>query len=39
MPMTIEGDFLYAVEHDMDWSYSVVKNRIGGQRRKNAGSI
>jgi hypothetical protein len=29
MPMTIEGNFLYAVEHDKDWNYSVVKYRIG----------
>jgi hypothetical protein len=26
--VTIRGDFLYAIEHDADWSFSVVKYKI-----------
>ena len=27
-PVLIRGDFLYAIEHDTDWNFSIVKYRI-----------
>jgi hypothetical protein len=30
MPMAIQGNYLFVVEHDADWNFSVVKYEIGG---------